>query len=117
METARANSEDLNQCIAACFEALRACHACAAADIREGASAQCALINLDCAAACEAAIQVMLRNSPHHGDFCALCAHLCTVCAAACAKHASTHDHCARCQQACEACAQECRKHAPEKHD
>jgi hypothetical protein len=89
---------DMQACIEACEEAIHACQACAAADIREGSS-HCALINLD-----------------HHGDFCSLCAHICRACASVCAKHAGTHTHCAACQAACEKCAEECSKHAKERH-
>lgn len=107
-------SHDLQVCIEACEEALHACQECAAADIREGGGAQCALINLDCADICAATLKALARGSDHHGDFCALCAHLCRVCAQACASHADKHSHCARCKQACEACAAACDKHARE---
>jgi hypothetical protein len=107
-------SSDLQACIEACEEALHACQACAAADIREGGGAQCALINLDCADICAATMNALARGSEHHGDFCALCAHMCTVCAQACAPHAGKHQHCAQCQKACEVCAKECKKHAAE---
>lgn len=108
-------NENLYDCIEACEEALHACLECAAADIREGGAAQCALINLDCADICSATLSALARGSAHHGDFCALCAHLCRTCAQACAPHADKHDHCARCQQACERCAAECDKHASER--
>ena len=106
---------NVQSCIQACEEAMRACQVCAAADIREGQN-NCALINLDCADICAATLNVMSRGSPHHGDFCALCAHICRACAAECAKHASMHQHCAECQAACERCAAECDKHARERH-
>ena len=112
-----ANSEEANvqACIEACAAALRACQACAAADIREGMNG-CAPINLDCADICTATLNVLSRGSPHHGDFCALCAHICRACAAECAKHAAEHQHCAECKAACERCAAECDKHARERH-
>lgn len=106
---------DLQACIEACEEAIHACQTCAAADIREG-SAQCALINLDCADICSATMNALARRSAHHGDFCKLCAHICRQCAAACAVHAQAHAHCAQCQSACEKCAAECDKHASEAH-
>lgn len=109
--------EDLQACIEACEEALHACQECAAADIREGGTdmATCTLLALDCADICAATLTVMARGSAHHGDFAALCAHMCRACAAECAKHAEHHDHCARCQKACEACAVECEKHVAER--
>lgn len=108
--------EALTECIEACEEALHACQECAAADIRDASEqrAGCALINLDCADMCSATLKALARGSEHHGDFCALCAHLCRVCAAECGQH--SHDHCARCKVACERCAQACSKHANEKH-
>ena len=106
---------NIQACIAACEDALRACQACAAADIREGMN-DCALINLDCADICTATLNVLARGSAHHGDFCALCAHICRTCAAQCAQHAAMHQHCADCQAACERCAAECDKHAKERH-
>lgn len=107
---------DLLACIEACEEALHACQECAAADIRDAQAdrAGCALINLDCADACAATLNALARRSSHHGDFCALCAHVCRTCAAECAKH--THAHCLRCKEACERCAQACDAHAREKH-
>lgn len=108
-------NKNLQDCIEACEEAIHASQACAAADIREG-SAQCALINLDCADICSATMNALARNSAHHGDFCKLCAHICRQCAAACAAHAKEHTHCAICQSACEKCAAACEKHAAEAH-
>lgn len=116
MENQEAHQESLAACIEACEEAMHASQACAAADIKEGGSASCALINLDCADICAATLNALARGSDHHGDFCALCAHICTVCAQACAQHAAQHVHCAACQAACEACAAACKKHAKERH-
>ncbi|EER60237.1 protein of unknown function DUF326 [Acidovorax delafieldii 2AN] len=111
--------DNITACIEACEEALHACQECAAHDIREsghGDMGACALLNLDCADICAATLNALARRSPHHGDFCALCAHVCRTCAAECAKHAGEHAHCARCQQACEACASACEQHASERH-
>jgi hypothetical protein len=112
--------QSFTECIEACEEALHASQECAAHDIREGGqhddNGACALLNLDCADICAATLNALARRSAHHGDFCALCAHICRTCAAECAKHAETHEHCARCQKACEACAAACDKHASERH-
>jgi hypothetical protein len=106
---------NMETCIAACQEAIIACQNCAAQDIRAGTSL-CALINLDCADICAATMNAIARRSIHHGDFCAICAHICRACATACAAHAEVHEHCARCMAACEKCAVECAKHAKERH-
>jgi hypothetical protein len=108
-------TKNVQACIEACKAAIHACQSCAAADIREGSS-HCALINLDCADICTATLNALARSSEHHGDFCALCAHICRACATACAMHADKHEHCANCKAACEACATECAKHAKERH-
>lgn len=111
------DSEKHNQetCIVACLEALRACQSCAAEDIRLGTTL-CARINLDCADICLATMNALARRSVHHGDFCAICAHICHACATACAPHAALFPHCAACQVACEHCATECSKHSKERH-
>lgn len=88
MQTTSTHGKNLQACIEACEEAIHASQACAAADIREGGSANCALINLDCADICTATMNALARGSEHHGDFCALCAHICTMCANACSAHA-----------------------------
>ena len=107
-------TEDLTSCIEAVEEALHASQHCASHDIREGHTG-CALINLDCADACAATLNALARHSAHHGDFCALCAHLCDEAASECEKHADQHEHCRMCAEACRKCAAECRKHASEK--
>lgn len=106
---------NLENCILACEEAIRACQACAAADIRAGTTLT-ALINLDCADICTATRNSMARFSSHHGDLCNVCAHICRACATACAPHADVHAHFAACQFACEKCAAECIKHVKERH-
>lgn len=111
------DSEKHNQenCAAACEAAIAACQTCAAADFRAGTEL-CALICLDCADICTATMNALARGSPHHGDFCAVCAHICRACVAACEPHAAIHEHCAICMRACEHCAWECTKHAKERH-
>lgn len=108
--------EDLSTCLAACQAALQACQECAASDLGEGDPKMwaCALINLDCADICEATIKALARRSPHHGDFCAICEHLCRACASECAKHDT--EHCRRCKEACIRCAAACSQHAGERH-
>lgn len=109
--------DDLSTCLAACQAALQACHACAASDLQERdveMMASCVLINLDCADMCEATIKALARRSPHHGDFCAMCEHLCRACAVECGKHDT--DHCRRCKDACLRCAAACAQHAGERH-
>lgn len=110
-------TENLEPCIAAVQRALTACLHCAAQDLRDGhadSMAQCALINLDCADICQATLGALARRSKHHGDFCAICAHLCRACATECALHDT--EHCRACMAACEQCARACAEHAGERH-
>ena len=109
--------DDLSACLSACQAALQACQECAASDVQENDAkmmASCVLINLDCADMCEATIKALSRRSRHHGDFCALCEHLCRACAAECGKHDT--DHCRRCKDACLRCAAACAQHSGERH-
>lgn len=80
-----ATTEDLSACVAACLAALEQSQACANACIRSGDRMleNCALMSLDCAAICQATLNVLLRQSDHHGDFCALCQHICNACGSA----------------------------------
>lgn len=109
-------TEDLSPCVAACLAALEQAQSCANACIRSGDRSleACALAALDCASICEPTLGVLLRQSPHHGDFCALCQHICRVCAEACEQH--QHAHCRRCAAACRACESACAVHAGERH-
>lgn len=108
--------DQLAAVIQACEDALRATQICANACIRSGDRMleRCALLDLDCAAICQATLSALTRGSEHHGDFCALCAHICRACAEECEQH--VHAHCKRCAQACRACADACAVHAGERH-
>jgi hypothetical protein len=116
-QTSSSSLTDFSACIDACAEALKACQACAFADIQSGDALMdaCALLNLDCADICTTTLNALARRSPHYGDFCAVCAHLCRACAAECARHPH-HAHCLHCAQACERCAVACERHAGARH-
>lgn len=90
----------------ACEEALHECQHCAAECVKEG-MVDCALLCLDCADACGAALSVMARESAHHGDSCTLCVHLREACAAECEKHAGKHGHWRQRAEVCRQCASE----------
>jgi hypothetical protein len=107
--------KDLESCIEALEECVHQCQHCVAHDVKEGGHmAVDALLCLDCADACSAALNALARGSQHHGDFCKLAAHLCGLCATECEKHAGEHQHCAKAAAACRACAAECQKHVGE---
>jgi hypothetical protein len=70
--------------------------------------AGCIQLDMECAAACYAAAQLMSLGSEKAKDMCNICAELCDKCAAECGKHQT--EHCKECAEACKMCAQECRK-------
>jgi hypothetical protein len=66
---------------------------------------------LDCADACQAAADFMLRGSPLHTRSCSMCAEVCRRCADECAGFEA--DEVMRaCAQACERCAESCEQMA-----
>ena len=98
-------------CMAECNNCADACDNCATACLAEdnvGMMQDCIRHDLDCAALCRLAAGYMARGSAHASEICTLCAQVCEVCAAECAKH--EHPHCQACAQACRRCAEECRK-------
>jgi hypothetical protein len=70
--------------------------------------ARCIQLDMECAAICYAAAQLMSLGSKQAKEACLICAQLCDDCAAECSKH--THSkHCQECAEACRQCAQACR--------
>jgi hypothetical protein len=72
--------------------------------------ARCIQLDMECAALCYAAAQLMSMGSDKAKELCQLCADLCEACGAECGKHKT--EHCQECAQACKQCAEECRKMA-----
>lgn len=109
--------EDLQALIAACTRCRDVCLRCAGQDFKVvDRLRDCARLALDCATACGATLEVLGRDSSHHGDFARLNAHLADECARECDKFAREFEHCRECAQACRECAGECRKHTGEAH-
>jgi hypothetical protein len=105
--------KDYQDCIDACYDCATACDHCAASCLGENdvdGLARCIRFDLDCAAVCRTAAELMSRGSEFTAEFCSLCARICDECADECEKH--THRHCVQCARACRACADECRKMA-----
>jgi len=69
--------------------------------------AKCIQLDMECAAVCYAAAQLMSLGSERAMDICKICADLCDQCGEECGKHHT--EHCQECSKACKACAQECR--------
>ena len=70
--------------------------------------AACIRLDMECAAICYAAAQLMSMGSSRAKQLCAICADICEACGNECAKHET--EHCRECAEACKKCAEECRK-------
>ena len=68
--------------------------------------AACVQLDMECAAACYTASQLMSLGSSQAEEFCRLCGEICTECAKECGKH--DNEHCRECAEACRKCAEEC---------
>ena len=67
---------------------------------------------LDCAQACDASRDFMLRGSPLHGRACSVCAEACERCAESCEAIGDGDEQMARCAEECRRCAESCREMA-----
>ena len=72
--------------------------------------ANCIQLDMECAAICYAAAQLMSLGSEKAKAICSICADICYQCAEECGKHNT--EHCQECAGACKQCAEECRKMA-----
>ena len=96
-------------CIDACFNCATLCKYCAISCSQEENPAELALcirLDLECAAICLAAAELMSIGSERVKDICKLCAVICDACAEECNKH--KHEHCRACAEACTYCADQC---------
>lgn len=101
---------EYQNCIDACLKSASLSNFCAAACTREqdiAMLAECIRLNMECAAVCYNAAQLMSMGSHKIKEICSICAYMCEQCASECGKH--SHEHCQRCAQACYKCAEECR--------
>ena len=65
-------------------------------------------MDMECAALCYAAAQLMSLGSAKSIVVCRLCAGVCEACANECGKN--DNEHCKECVDACRKCAKECKK-------
>jgi len=72
--------------------------------------AKCIQLDMECAAICYAAAQLMSVGSEKAKEICSICADICEACGNECGNHQS--EHCQECSKACKQCAEECRKMA-----
>ena len=100
-------------CIDACLKCAALCNHCANSSLQEEDQkmmAKCIQLDMECAAMCYAATQLMSLGSAKAAAVCKLCAEFCDACAAECSQH--TNKHCQECAQACKECAKHCREMA-----
>jgi hypothetical protein len=64
---------------------------------------------LDCAQACDASRDFMLRGSDLHHSYCGACAEACERCAESCERRAGDDDLMRECAETCRRCAESCR--------
>jgi hypothetical protein len=67
---------------------------------------------LDCAQSCMVSADFMLRMSPHHRAYCAVCAEVCRECADSCERTGGEDAVMERCAEACRRCESTCRQMA-----
>lgn len=108
--------QQFKDCIDACVACAVACSHCAAACLIEekvNLLNRCIQLDLECAAICRSATEVMSLGSAYSVHLCRICADICTVCAEECEKHASMGmEHCRECAEACRRCARACEEMA-----
>jgi hypothetical protein len=100
-------------CIEACLKCAAICNHCSSACLQEEdvkMMARCIQLDMECAALCYAAAQVMSLGGNSAKELCRICMDACIACAEECDKHAPHMRHCKECAEACRTCAEECRK-------
>ena len=103
------NYHNYKNCIDACLQCIASCYHCASMDLKEKNStmmSDCAQLDMECAAMCLTAVQLMCLGSENTRNICRLCAETCNKCADECSKH--DNKHCKECTEACRKCAAEC---------
>lgn len=101
------NSHYYQECIYACYECVKSCQLCTAADLKEKHGMEaCIRLNLECEAICRATATLMSLGSAQVLAISKLCAEICRKCEGECRKH--DMDHCRECADACHRCAVLC---------
>ncbi|MFC6100524.1 four-helix bundle copper-binding protein [Olivibacter domesticus] len=99
-------------CIEACNACAVTCSHCAISCLNEeeiGHLKRCIQLDLECAAICRSAAEVMSLRSNYSEELCKICAEICIACAEECEKHAVMGmEHCRECAEACRKCAEAC---------
>jgi hypothetical protein len=108
-------SAAMHECIENCSDCHDVCVETLAHCLRLGgdhAAAEHVTALLDCAQACDASRDFMLRASPLHGAVCGVCADACERCAESCEAIGPDDDVMRNCAEICRRCAESCRRMA-----
>ncbi len=105
-------NELYNEYIQACLQCMQACNVCTVASLQNAevnSFARCIQLNMECAAICRSAAELMSLNSTFSGRLIELCMDICNDCAAENGLHASLGvGACRICAEACLHCATVC---------
>jgi hypothetical protein len=69
---------------------------------------RCIQLDMECAALCYSAAQLMSIGSSKTEEICRICADVCDECGNECSRHQT--EHCRECAEICFHCAEECRR-------
>ncbi|HLP05737.1 MAG TPA: four-helix bundle copper-binding protein [Paludibacter sp.] len=103
--------ERFQNCIDECNSCATMCNHCAVSCLHEDDAktmATCIELDMQCAAICRAAAEMMSLGSQYAVQLCALCAQVCDACGMECGRH--NVQHCQDCAEACRNCAIACRE-------
>ncbi|MBD1395096.1 four-helix bundle copper-binding protein [Mucilaginibacter glaciei] len=101
--------QKFKDCIAAGLACAVACNHCAISCLSEKdvkMMAKCIGLDLECAAVCRSAAELMSLGSNYSVQLCRICSDACKACAEECNKH--DMKHCQECAAACRDCASAC---------
>lgn len=109
-------NQQFKEYIDACVACAVACSYCATECLKEENPknlAKCIQLDLECAAICRSAAEVMSLRSQFSAHLRRVCADACIACAQECEQHAQMGmDHCRECAEACRHCADICEQMA-----
>lgn len=104
-------NQQIKNCVDACIACAITCTHCAISCLEEKEVqklTKCIRLDLECAAICKAAAELIREGSAYAKELCQLCATICIACAEECDKHADMGmEHCRECADACRSCAKE----------
>ncbi|WP_229251206.1 four-helix bundle copper-binding protein [Emticicia sp. BO119] len=108
--------QKFQDCIQACNACATICSHCATECLKEEHLhhlTKCIQLDLECAAICRSAVELMSLESEFSADLCKICSKICKACAEECEKHAKMGmEHCRECAEACYKCATICEEMA-----